>query len=482
MAERNASSTPAVAGDTIDYQPLSLLAVAGLSVAVVYALVIVIGAGMALSKGEPFFLGLWALALPVAGAVLSGLGLWEIYNSEGTRAGLPLAKWGLGLSLVIGLAFFAYQTAVGDANKRQSNDFLTRKDDGGRDSGFLPRLSGSENDLRIAFSFMLPASERANLRFTDDDMIRLDTPLGSNPKGRWIQFQESPLVRAMRDTPDDKIKIEWLAVNEWSYENRAYHIVSTYRITTEEAVYKIPITVISIEPSAEGEKRKWKVDNMGALQIVSRTEVGQKKYGYRQKALTFLDDHNTGWLSDLTRRKGLEVYLGTKRPEDRQRLRKLAAPVINRNPWLTLLGAPGTDTELLLSNVLPDYLPLTKVAEFFKTDKLRPFASQLDKQTKAAAHNALAYDRLPGLQMKITPDELAKCEFKDGEVQVTYQFELMAQIVDDKTNRRFDTILLGRIVLAASDKLDPTAADADQQWRVLRAEFVRALQLPSKQF
>src|SRR5438128_1745040 len=110
MIQHNSTTyTPDAAGDTIQYKPLSLLAVAGLIVAGLFAVILLVNAGAAFFKGEPFFLGGVVIAVAMCGAVLSGLGLWQVATSEGTRAGAAIAKWGLGISIVGGLGYFTYE-------------------------------------------------------------------------------------------------------------------------------------------------------------------------------------------------------------------------------------------------------------------------------------------------------------------------------------------------------------------------------------
>ena len=91
MAGPNPTYTQPTAVDTIDYKPLALLAVAGFVFSLVFGVVLVFSMLVALFKGEPFFLPEWMLVFPIGGAVLSGAALWQIGNSEGTRAGTKLA-------------------------------------------------------------------------------------------------------------------------------------------------------------------------------------------------------------------------------------------------------------------------------------------------------------------------------------------------------------------------------------------------------
>jgi hypothetical protein len=79
-----------------------------------------------LLRGQPFFLPALLILVPLAGAVLSGMGLWEVQNSEGTRAGANLAKWGLALSLVFGIGYYVYQNVTGLASFSRPTAFAER--------------------------------------------------------------------------------------------------------------------------------------------------------------------------------------------------------------------------------------------------------------------------------------------------------------------------------------------------------------------
>ena len=69
------------------YSSLSLLALGGLAVAVVYALVVLVGAAVALFDRMPWILPTWSLAVPVAAVVLCWAARVQIQNSEGALTG-----------------------------------------------------------------------------------------------------------------------------------------------------------------------------------------------------------------------------------------------------------------------------------------------------------------------------------------------------------------------------------------------------------
>src|SRR5262249_37684690 len=95
------------------YRPVSGLAIAGLIFAALYAAIVLFSVVLAFVRRQPFFLPGWMLTLAIAGAVLSFLALRQIRTSEGTRAGVPLARWGLWLSALFGVGSFTFALFTG---------------------------------------------------------------------------------------------------------------------------------------------------------------------------------------------------------------------------------------------------------------------------------------------------------------------------------------------------------------------------------
>src|ERR1700737_4887733 len=91
------------ANSTAAYKPLSLLAVAGIALAIPYALFVLVGGVTALYAGSPFLLSGITVIVPLAAAILSLAALVRINRSEGVLGGGRLATWGLRISLLFGL-------------------------------------------------------------------------------------------------------------------------------------------------------------------------------------------------------------------------------------------------------------------------------------------------------------------------------------------------------------------------------------------
>src|SRR5262245_39740538 len=99
--------------DTIVYRPISGWAIASILVGGLFAGLVAVSTAAALWQGAPVFFPPWIVSLAVVGVVLGYLGLRQVQNSEGTRAGAGVARLGLWLSLVSGLCYLSYYFVTG---------------------------------------------------------------------------------------------------------------------------------------------------------------------------------------------------------------------------------------------------------------------------------------------------------------------------------------------------------------------------------
>jgi hypothetical protein len=482
MAETNPAPAPLLAAETIQYKPLSLFAVSGLIAAILFGVILVAGSIVAMSRGTPFFVNHFVLALPIAGAILGALGLWEINSSEGTRAGMGLAKWAVGLSLVTGIGYVTYEVATFMAVVQQANRFMLEKD---ANSGFLPRVAGNELDMRTAFLYTLNESQRTVRPENAQDFERLDGPTEGNARGRFTQFTESGLVHLLRRADPSSLKFEPVAVKDWSYDNGTYKIVRVYRISTDEATYEVPFWITSIEPTVEGEKRKWKVDLPDKpLLALNRTPIGEKKIGFRTRGLEFTFDPKSGWVSAFSSRRALDIYLGTQPPADRKALVEKRNTIVELTPLVAAAGAtaaPARDSETvetLLAKWLPGYFPLTKAEAYVDFEHMRAFDQRFLSICQQAAKEAFAIGRLPYLRISPIRDDYVSVQFKNGEAIVSLPFEFLATVGEAQATGQL--LLIGRVVVAAPESLETASPTSDRQFRVVRAEIERALLQPQK--
>jgi len=260
MTEANPTATsppppaPPPADELRIYRPVSMLAIAGVVLAGIYVALVVIVAAVGFFQSTPVFLPGWTLLLAIAAAGLSLLAQWQIRESEGTRAGQTLARWGLALSVFAGLGYAAYQYFTGLALIQQANNFLMVREDA--DSGFFPRLqSGDQAEINHAFLLTLPDSNRGSIDPKDTHKMKqvFDRGRGKGPEGGALsQFRDHFLVRSIARHGKDA-NIEPLGVQKWGFEKGGYIVWRQYGVRMPEIVFDLLVPV----HSTEGDQRKW---------------------------------------------------------------------------------------------------------------------------------------------------------------------------------------------------------------------------------
>jgi hypothetical protein len=278
----------------LTYRPLSGLALTGFVLSSVFAGMVLLSTLVGLTQGLPVFLPGWALGLAVAAAVVCFLAQQRIQSAEGTLAGLALARWGMWLSILLGVTYFVYTWVTGLALAKQANDFLTLKSD--EDTGFFPRLRNSakdRTDLYQAFLLSLPVTSRGGSKADKEQAMldRYDQPGKDGEGGNISKFSKHPLVLALSKNPDN-IQIEPLSVADWNHDKNAYHVVRNYRFVTPELLLEIPVAVQSTEGASEGEQRKWFVDlrvTPPKFTVKKPTPYGEKLLALRYYSKGFLE-------------------------------------------------------------------------------------------------------------------------------------------------------------------------------------------------
>src|SRR5260370_15621505 len=119
----SAAAPSAPGGETpAPYSAVSLLAILGFSLAVVYGAGLTVASLVALLQRTPLLIA-WSLLIPAAAAAVCAAAHLRIRNSEGALSGLALTRWGLGISLILGLLYVAYFTATYLAVSAQAKAF-----------------------------------------------------------------------------------------------------------------------------------------------------------------------------------------------------------------------------------------------------------------------------------------------------------------------------------------------------------------------
>lgn len=283
------------------YKPISGMALVGLFFAVVFAALVLLSVGVGVVKGAPIFYPIWLLVLPIAGFVLCLAARNQIVGPESTRAGLPVARWGLVIALFSGLGYAAYFVTVGMAVSKQANDFVTGEPQ--PDSGFFTHLMKAAKtpiDLDAAFLLTKPPSARIRLRSADDDLLRTtyDQPTVDGGAGELSRFRRSMLVR-MLVRAGDQATFEPLNVREWDYEKGSYKVSRAYRIVTPEAVLDAILQAESAEAETEGRLRQWSLNlNRTHVSASELTPLGKAIDRIQMQSRLFLESEWRAKLKD----------------------------------------------------------------------------------------------------------------------------------------------------------------------------------------
>jgi hypothetical protein len=422
MAETPPLLTPSSAD--VSYRPLSGFAVAGFAVAMLYALIVIGTTAIALARGEPFFLASYMVVVPAAGAVLSLLGQRHIANSEGTRVGMGLARWGLFLSVFVGLGYFAYATFTGLALSKQAGDFLMVKNDD--DSGFLPRLQEAARDpleLNAAFLLTLPGGDREGLTKEDERNLRIvqDQPAKEGGPGNLTRFRTDKLVRTLAQGGTENSDIESLGMQRWYFDGGAYHVHRRYRIRTPE----INFTVLLPAQTSRDRKgeRKWFV-NYPAMQLEAETMTPFGKTMFRLRQNVHL------WIKN-------ELL-----------------PTLQQEPLKDFDKVDGTNWSAVIPGAELRPRVQQSVKELFSGDRPNRFAE---------------------MSVDVRP-RFAPWRRVDGRLQMHQDFAMPLLLANGD---RY--VISGEFVVESRDKLDPQTPPSSPEWQLAQIRIASAgrLALPS---
>ena len=274
------------------YRPLSGFALSGFIVSSLFALLVLLSAGVGIMKGAPIFLPLGVLLLAAVGFALCYAGQRQIQGAEGTRVGLFFARYGMAIALFSGLGYAAYYLAIGFAVGQQADTFLAGEP--GADTGFLTRLQRGGKDpaeINTAFLYTLPAASRGRVRPDDEDAFRQqnDAAGPNGEPGHLSRFRAHPLVR-MLSRAGSESRIESLGVREWEHEKNSYKVARNYRIETPEGSLLVTLRAESTEGEAEGQHRKWFVNfQQSGIQSREPTPLGRAVEQLSDQSRTVLE-------------------------------------------------------------------------------------------------------------------------------------------------------------------------------------------------
>jgi hypothetical protein len=306
MAAGDGSGTPPGLSPAETYRPLSIPALAGFALAVLYTVVLGIGGLTALFNRSPLLLP-WALFLvPLAAVVLSWVGRGQVLSSEGTRSGAAFASWGLRLSLVCGLLYACYEAGTSYAVRRQAAALAEQ---------WLDLLRNDEvaRAYRLTIMPALRPPDDVNLVSVLDADFNSERTSGMN----WNTFRQSEIVQMFRGGP--AVKVQSLGVDHCDYDKQGYRVQIRYRLANPNMTCEVLVSLLGSEaPAGEYEGRQWQVlvdpgSTFSLPQSVQLTPEGERISSATMAARSFA----TRWIGFL--RDDLErAWLGTLPAAERE--------------------------------------------------------------------------------------------------------------------------------------------------------------------
>jgi hypothetical protein len=292
--------------EPLDYRPLSLTALASLVLAGAFAVVVLVCAAVAYRQGKPLDLGVFGLTPWISGG-LALLGWWQVQRSEGTRAGAKLAVWGGLLSVLVGLPYGAYRSAVNLALRQQATTFTLQ---------WFDKLKAG--DMYGAFYDTLLPAERQIFDPSRPDRIEERFGASENP-GRvpLRRFETSELIRLVVNGGQDT-QVEPRGVTRSEYSEGSYWVERAFDVRTPEGSFEAVITLNGMESPRDFKGRQWylRFDFSGIphKEKAMMTALGDERNRLRASAYQFASN----WARELRAGHFDAVVLDTAPPAVRR--------------------------------------------------------------------------------------------------------------------------------------------------------------------
>jgi hypothetical protein len=442
-------------------RPLLIVAAAVLALVGFLAVPIGIGGLMAFANQAPWLLPTWTVLIPVTGVVLSWLARSRIRASEGTLSGADLATWGLGLSLFYGLTYGAYVTSTSLAVTHQAGAFAQE---------WLEEVKAGR--LENAFKLSLKPEDRMGQPSDKTELrsileVRYNAPTsGRSASGLFSMFCGRDYVHFLQGAGPDA-HVQPLGVVTWEYENDGYKVVLKYRVTTPQASFFLMVPVFGHESrTKEFKGRQWHVmlDQTGVARdtFPNMTEEGQTLMEQSMVAKAFA----VAWLGKVTARDWDGAYLDTLPASERKGQEKA------RQKWHSLsvatgvaaLASPDADVRAYLRQrdaFLDGQMIRSDPETFWATGRFR---KEILDEIKTMFRPAASH----GIMLNLNPSAVPV--WKGEGAQRRYVFDI--QMMIPNPNGVPNYMLEGQIV---------TVPDGAGSWRIEALELLRGNKAPMAQ-
>lgn len=346
---------PTVRQQEVPYRSLSIMALVGFILGLIYSIVVGLLTLVGLFSGSPTLMAPWTLAIPALAIGVCVLARWLIKRSEGALAGEKLAKVGILLCLFIGLGYWAYRTAVFFAIRQQAQRAVEE----------WLQLISQKQDYRAMRRTLPPDSQ---VDYQDDEeslateltmeFARRSSPDGANPLDSFLSQNYVNQVRVS----GDKMNCQLVSTEKLQPSKRGFQVELRYRVNTPYASFDLLIALTG-EDSATNKYvgRRWAINMMNTMALQGSMEP------------TALGSHIQELLSDggrmmfqwnerlKSQARFVDSYLLTLSPEDRKHARlKLAnrywSAMVGGSPSLTIIEAELQQQPAKLLNGYDEYL------------------------------------------------------------------------------------------------------------------------------
>lgn len=303
-----AAPPPAAAEAPKPYSSLSILAVVGFTLAVLYAAVMAVGEVVALVNHSQWILPLWTFVFPLGAAAVCWVARGRVRSSEGALTGARLTAWGAVLSLAVGGAYAAYYAGTYFAVTSQAAEAADR---------WMDLLKKDQLDKAYLTTLLPP-------RPADDDNLRdrLELEHDNGPLGGDLTlFRQMELVRQF-EQGGEADKVQLLGVQKWGYESGGFNVDLTYRVSTPCMSSEVTVTAVGIDSQDESGERQWAIRSPHLSSTPVVTPEGERMSTLGPRAEAFADD----WLHKVTSWQWADAYLDTLPPPERERQAKERGP------------------------------------------------------------------------------------------------------------------------------------------------------------
>jgi hypothetical protein len=339
VSQASSPGIPPAASAAADvYRPLSLLALAGFVLALLYCGMVIVCAIVSFF-GSPLLLPTWTLLAALAAAGFALAGWLDVHNSEGTKAGKALAVWAISLCVVFGLGSWAYYAAT-YVTVRQQADQCARQ--------WFEHLQ--DGNMESAFRLTLPPENRPRegpgMRADIEFNYNTETAADKTRSNAFTGFKQMEITRMLRQAGRD-IEIKPLGVTSWEPVAGGYKVTQTYHVTTPQATMDIRMTAQSSKGRRKQfETRQWFIvaKESGIVKDSGTpTELGKHVMALQGESTMILYQ----WIELLRGSYMEEAFLLTREPDQRLPLRKVKWKHLELDSGVAVgLGGQGALTTL----------------------------------------------------------------------------------------------------------------------------------------